>query len=567
MLPALLHWLDADPLRYHGAAWVALGGAAGLAFAPCVRWGWIRSAWLFALALLLSLTAFRWPTVLFNQPLGNPDEGQLIAGAMALAHDPVPFRSVDGHTSGPLTPLALVLLARLTGMAIDFTAARWLGLICAWVIVVATWRILRAVCDEIAARILAIPALLVFAVTFDTDLTQLISEPVPAALLAGAGWALAPLLNEAGALSWRRLLLAGVLCGAAPLAKPQAAPLTVVLILAGGVLLWGQIGSRRDRLRAIGLFGGAVALPMAGLFVILTATGMLGEFFTSYVVANIDYAQHPLNPLAAGFASLISSLRDVDALGAFGLAGAVAVLPAAAAGRLFSPAHRRLLFVAAALLTTAVATVIAPGRAYHHYLYFLIGPCALWLAAVVAGVLELAAADRIPWFGSRIVPWIWTAWALGCVAPTTVNQITARPAELGKYSETDAAAAHLRALLAPYVVPNDTMSVWGWAPEYYPQSGLRPATHEAHTFRQLSPGRMQAYSRARYLTDLQQNRPAVFIDDTGPGAFGFADAVAYGFETFPELRRLVTQEYQLIGRHRQARVFVRRDLAGRHPEP
>src|SRR5215207_2009845 len=59
-----------------------------------------RTNWGDALVIFLFLLAWRWPFLLVAGEF-NPDESQLIAGAITLAHDPVFWRSVDGTTSGP----------------------------------------------------------------------------------------------------------------------------------------------------------------------------------------------------------------------------------------------------------------------------------------------------------------------------------------------------------------------------------------------------------------------------------------------------------------------------------
>ena len=107
---AVFEWLDAHPASYWIPAilatlaligWIALGVRAAAREKPLRHSGWV-----FAVLLLLFLAAWRWP-YFFAASEYNPDESQFIAGAMALAHDPVFWRSVDGVTSGPLDFYAL----------------------------------------------------------------------------------------------------------------------------------------------------------------------------------------------------------------------------------------------------------------------------------------------------------------------------------------------------------------------------------------------------------------------------------------------------------------------------
>src|SRR5882724_7824274 len=103
MVYGLFLWLDTHPAAY----WVGCIGctlALGAVIIAEVRRTDSparKKDWGFALLLLVCLLAWRWPPLLYNQEL-NPDEAQLIAGAVTLAHDPVFWRSVDGGTAGPL---------------------------------------------------------------------------------------------------------------------------------------------------------------------------------------------------------------------------------------------------------------------------------------------------------------------------------------------------------------------------------------------------------------------------------------------------------------------------------
>jgi len=77
-------------------------------------------------AFLIALLLFwgRLPTWLF--PEQNPDEGQAIAAAITLLHDPRFWLSVDAGTHGPLVSVPL-LAAKLFGVNLGFGAARCVG--------------------------------------------------------------------------------------------------------------------------------------------------------------------------------------------------------------------------------------------------------------------------------------------------------------------------------------------------------------------------------------------------------------------------------------------------------
>ena len=77
---------------------------------------------------VLLLAFMRLPVIVFNREL-NQDESQMLSHAITLLQDPVYWRSVDGTTIGPLDNYLLVL-PKLLGFQIDYSAARFMGLLC-----------------------------------------------------------------------------------------------------------------------------------------------------------------------------------------------------------------------------------------------------------------------------------------------------------------------------------------------------------------------------------------------------------------------------------------------------
>jgi hypothetical protein len=91
----------------------------------------------------------------------------------------------------------------------------------------------------------------------------------------------------------------------------------------------------------------------------------------------------------------------------------------------------------------------------------------------------------------------------------------------------------------------DSMSVWGWVPAYYIETGLSPATRDAVSHYLMSPGPYQSYFRNRYLEDLEKSRPVAFVDAVARGAFLGPSGKAEKHEGFPELARFIDDNYSL----------------------
>src|SRR3954470_24047703 len=127
MLKTLFGWFDTHPHSYWVIALIpSLFLVGWIANAPrrdpATKTQSRRQEILFALLVLGVLLAWRWPFLLSADEY-NPDESQLIAGAITLRIDPVPWRSVDGFTSGPLNFYPL-LVPRLFGLPLDYFTAR-----------------------------------------------------------------------------------------------------------------------------------------------------------------------------------------------------------------------------------------------------------------------------------------------------------------------------------------------------------------------------------------------------------------------------------------------------------
>jgi hypothetical protein len=91
----------------------------------------------------------------------------------------------------------------------------------------------------------------------------------------------------------------------------------------------------------------------------------------------------------------------------------------------------------------------------------------------------------------------------------------------------------------------DSLSVWGWMPAYYIETGLMPATRDAIGHYVISKGPYQNYFRQRYLADLTRSRPALFIDAVAGNTFRWDWSDAEKHECFPELARFIDDNYSL----------------------
>ncbi len=566
LLTQFLLWLDQSSVHFWSfvasTGFLLLASALAAFFHPAGARRWNHSLVFIAL-LGIAIFAFRWPLLFDNRELNNPDESQMLAGAIALQHDPVFWRSVDGNTTGPLDQWPLALLGAL-GVRLDYTNARLLALTLAWATLVFTWLALRVRFDDGLARILVLPPAALQIVTPFWDFVQYSSEHVPVALLAAATWLilgeLYPKIRHDRPWRW---VLAGVLLGAVPFAKLQGAPAGLWLAVALVFLLFDTPRPLRTRARSAAfLVGGALVLPLAILAMILWH-GLWPDFWSAYIVNNYAYGQRfsgGWSDYTRGFLSLVRNATGFE-LYFFPMIGAlVAALPWRV--HRWSHAESRYNLISLGLLAIAAWSVAAPGRNYTHYLQFLIAPLALATGALVGAIVQSFRDHTLPVSRYAIAPALTVVFLGFTLWPQFKFCTYMEYPPIGHYSQTRGRLIRSpeATLLATFTRPEEPIAAWGWTPRFFVEAQRRHAPREAHSALQLFEAPVREFYRERYLADFQRTQPPWFFDTTGPGSFAFDDRSRHGHETFPELAALIARDYHLIAESPSARLYGRISL-------
>lgn len=563
LLTQLLLWLDHSPAHFWSfvavASFLLLASAIVAFFYPASARRWNHPLVFGALAAL-AIFAFRWPLLFDNRELNNPDESQMLAGAIALQHDPVFWRSVDGNTTGPLDQWPLAALGAL-GVRLDYTNARLLAFALAWSTLLFTWLALRVRFDDGLARILILPPAALQIVTPFWDFIQYSSEHVPVALLAAATWLiLAELYPKIRHDRPARWLLAGVLLGAVPFAKLQGAPAGLWLAVALVFLLFDTSSPRRVRVRSAAcLVGGAFVVPLAIAALILWH-GLWADFWSAYIVNNYAYGQRfagGWSHYVAGFLALVRNATGFE-LYFFPMVGAFLVALPWRVHR-WSHAESRFNLIVFGLLAIAAWSVAAPGRNYTHYLQLIIAPLALATGALVGAIPESLRARAHPALRHAIAPALLFLFLGATLWPQYKFCTYMEYPAFGNYSQTRGRLLRSpeATLLAAFTRPEEPIAAWGWTPRFFVEAQRRHAPREAHSALQLFEAPVRDFYRERYLADFQRTQPPWFLDTTGPGSFAFDDRSKHSHETFPELAALIAREYQLVAETRSARLYRR----------
>jgi hypothetical protein len=557
MLKSIFEWLDHHPDSY----WVIALGPTLLLFARVLLhlWQEIRrpapasrtAVWVDAVLLFLFLLAWRWPFLLTAHDF-NPDESQLIAGAITLTHDPVFWRSVDGTTSGPLNFYALLPLHAL-GLPLDYFSARLTGLIFIWGALLAVQQTLARPFGRAIGWLGILPAAGCFATVTHWDLIHYSSEHVSLFLIASSLWLLGG--REPGdRLRWSSALF---IAGLAPWAKLQSAPLALVLI--GWACVQGlreAACTTRARLQCLGIAALVALAPTLIAAGLITATGQAEAAFRRYFLHNLIYVGQGNGRGMADALLEMKGLAMIDGRLPLLIVTTFAGILTASAGFVWRRVHPPVLFVVGGLLTAAaVLALIMPRREFLHYTLWLPVPLTLWLGAAAGGWWHQLASVRARWLLAVLL------LAVVGLPPLVTRARQPVPEIFGDF------AHHWRHPLSPVAMVvhaltgrEDALAVWGWAPGLYVETHLRQATRDAHSVWCILSSAQRDYHRRAYLSDLQRHAPAVFIDAVGPGAFAFEHRQIQAHEIFPELADYIRRHYTLLRDLRDIRIYVRNGL-------
>lgn len=562
MLQDLFGWFDRHPGSYWVIAsfpTVLLAAWISLSFwkeSLHTRASMGRHALITGLLLLSVILAWRWPALLGTDEF-NPDESQLIAGAITLEEDPVFWRSVDGTTSGPLNFYAL-LPTHWLGIPADYFNARLTGLLMVWIALWAGYGLISRTYGPAHGILGMVPALTFFALATDSDFIHYTSEHLSIALIMLSAFLLWK--AQVGAASGKGYpraswLLAGITMGMLPWAKLQAAPFAAFLAL------WGTSAAfcRTDlpwafRMREVLLLAGAAIAPALLFVAMVVWSGQWHHFYSSYVQNNILYAS-----AGDSVPYILHAMRRMSAptqsFPSFLLAPMFVVTLTAVAAVIHRRMPGALFWTGLVIVAAATVAVLAPRRAFHHYLLFLILPIAWWGAASLSELMGwLDGKPKRIMLGLAFV-------LIGAGVPLVARSRLPVPFMYGRFEDSwRNPHSSPGKLIRELRQSGDRLAMWGWNCQIYVESQLAQATREAHSTRQIQESvQRDSYYRPRYMADLRATTPAFFIDAVGPGSFYFDDRSQYSHETFPELEEYVAEHYVLVHDYERMRVYLRKD--------
>jgi hypothetical protein len=541
--------------------------------------------------LVLMIIFLRIPSIGFNEEL-NPDESQMMAQAITLRQKPIFWASVDGTTSGPLNSYALLLPAVL-GLPLDYTAARITALVLILVAFYFFYRSLQLISTPIVTRLSALAVAVFFGWTTWSDFLHYSSELAALPLLTACFYIACRWMSGAKR-SPIDLYLMGFMAGLVPFCKLQALPVIVGPLMVLGFFL---LRSQRPNYRALfTLMGGGVS--SIGIILMLCAHyGVLDDFYTYYLLANLigyeelnQYSTMLPHTLWERFIALPTYLvHHLDILALFALIVPLSLLRFLKVNPFVNKTgdYQWIAVMAAVTLGLSLLAVFKPETQFSHYLLFAVFPLGWMFSVCLSPLLKENGSPENRWptgvFMATIFFFIFLRFTLyGYFSTYSVALVTYPPMSNNDVGSGASVAFRINPYLAVFpryvrlqqsavaewiqqaTKPTDCIAVWGWNCRLYVESQRRQGTAETHSQRSIMKNSFQAMYLEKYIRNLQENQPALFLDAVGPNNLMFT-LKSQRHESYQALNRMVARDYSFVKEIDSIRIYRRKDLIFRAP--
>jgi hypothetical protein len=569
-------------------------------------------------SVAIGLLVCRFPSLL-NDP-SNPDESHLLATAHKLFFDPVFFRAANCGSTGPFNVWPLMLPA-LAGITPDYATGRLILILIVLLSLYFLYRAIAQVGADHVARMAILPGFGFFSLVTYPDFLHYSTEYVSILVTSLAMFACLRTVRDPRRHAWPLVGL-GALVAVGFFAKQQSVPIIAAAAAVGlACVYFSREAGRAWRPVAL-LAAGFAPLPLLNAW-ICAATGCWPEFVRDYILGNIRYAQSgqkfpdELRLLAAYLLRtreiqyLFLAFLVVCAVSVYSLlrrppkgeyllfveicAVATAIIAASvgfvSTGGLSAGWLCAVLFLAAAaslvfllveafggdrgvfwlgILSSAVlaASVFSVYRAHHmfpHYVLLSVSPlCATmgWMLVQqpssaqplqprsAPGAEPEAPSPRLPFVMLYLALFAGCTWYLHSSVSYTFE-----------FPHPKTMATPEGRLVQSLTRPGPTLAVWGWYSPLYSEAGRPPALRDAVFGNEFTSDPTGAYWHGRFLIDMRQHRPEMFVDALKRSCCIYEDP-ANRFERVPALKSYIDSDYIQVADRWDLRFFLRRDLAG-----
>ncbi len=517
---------------------------------------------LFVILICLTILAIRWPFLCLGEL--NVDESQDIAVANTLLHDPTYWRSVDPGSHGPLTELPLIM-GRLAGFAFDYSMAKSVNLL----LVIGSACLLYLACSLLfsdkSARIASIPIVAFYALTHFWDFIGFNAEGPLIFLLSLALFQLGRLSAENrthGLLQW---YLLGLVLGSVPYSKLQGVPIALVITFWGLLVLWKKHVDWRSRMRPVAVYvlGGLTSSGIVGCY--LSIYGLWDDFTFRYILQNFLYTQRVSNSFYNKLLAFIHNLSfnsltntflklQFATIGLFSLVGLTVFCwksRTARQQRSISACFQIHLIFSYLFLLACVYCICIPGHIFPHYILLLIPGFGLLLCALLFYINHNAPKYLFFLFMSCI---LFASFSFA----TEYSHFNDKLRILSPHKLFSTNRLPVSKIITQFASPDATMVVWGWYYRLHVETGIPMATRTTPMHIFGIPALKEKYLN-EFIDEFKKAKPDLLVEAVGEKVEIFNDRTLYSVDSYPRIKQILKEHYDLIGATESIRIFKRID--------
>jgi hypothetical protein len=534
---------DSEPKLYLAICNLLLVLSAFLSFYPIISNRTEKQktySYLLLSVLVITFIAFRLPVIVFNQAL-NPDENLFIVGAMTLAQNPIYWESVDGCTSGPFNFYVITSFCELLRQPYDYISARIVGAILMIGNLILNFFTLRKFFSTATAAICIFCVVAVLGTTRHPDFVHFSSEHLPMFLLSimvylYASLSYQPVPNK------NHLFILGLVGGIIPFTKLQATPIAALVAFIAYWLIYQK--KKRHDFSSYGIltFGG-LCVPL--IFIASGAYyGFLDELWVYYIQNNFNYGNQTslLNNIFSSFNDPINIFIKTIAVLALCLFSYLVLYK-----KQFNPTPKSVFMIS--FVGSSIFAVYKPGFMFHHYLLFLIFPTAFLLGYFLDEFLSLPTISfKTIAVGTGTILLLSSTLVIPMRNPYITAETSKRPLSVSAVGQE----------ILKYCLPDEPLVIWGDEGRHYLEAQRLQGIRWSNSHWGMYNDSLQRLFKQQYVKEFKRTLSPVFID-THVTTGSFMTRKDCGYETVPELKKLIDEKYQFLTEIDQKRIYIRND--------
>lgn len=494
---------------------------------------------LFFFCLLLLI--LKLPIIVYNHPF-NPDENMFIVGAMTLAEEYYYWEAVDGGSSGPFNFYIVTLFCELFRQPYDYISTRIINILLLIGSLIFYFFLIKEAFSTSIAILSVFPVIAYFANVQHQDFLHFSSERLPIFLMSIMTY-LYVKASKASSVEISNTFLFGFIAGIVLFTKVQVIPIAFAISLAMLWLLYTKTHKIISK-QAISLMVGSMVIPLV-LGTIAWKLNFVDKALKFYLQNHLLYGGG--NNIWEGFYNSLFDEVNVF-LRIIVLLSITLFIYHILYKRAFKPSKLSVFILF--FLGSTLLVVYKTGFIFQHYLLLLVFPAVLLYATFLNDLFTLSK--------KRIIITALTIFTIIILSNTLVypfvnHYVTSdtpqRPLQISETGKQ----------ILKYIEPREKLVIWGDEGRLYLETQLKQGIRWSNSHWGMYSSKTQKEYQGEYIKEFEDGKFPVFVD-THAKNVPFMPREQCGFETLPAIKKIIDNDYQLVGEFDEKnRVFVRKD--------